>query len=281
MDDNDLAANAVYVIVSDGAPTAGRFELAAPRGTMGTGPGYIFWDDRVDCQMTDCNPEEEPSETNCKRTTQPMVSRLYDEARPPTGGAFAAGTFYETAMERPQPNEGVSEEHDFTGASWYEYLQDSVVACSNDHLSCRQVINKFNEGAEAAFPYALVSRLKECVKDVSFNTHLHPAATQGPQSAAGITTWLGLDSLKWVGNVPDDSEEWWNKLGEGYKYRQLFYDCSLAAADAIRKAGGTIYVIAIGHAAPAFADEDTGKIDPYQDISDRFRRKDCADRRIR
>jgi hypothetical protein len=51
-------------------------------------------------------------------------------------------------------------------------------------------------------------------------------------------------------------------------YPQLFYHCTIQAADYFRRNGGLMYVVGFGNAAPQVSD------DPYQDIADSFRRKD-------
>ncbi|HQH28689.1 MAG TPA: vWA domain-containing protein, partial [Oligoflexia bacterium] len=176
MQQNGLAANAVYVLVSDGAPTAGRFSFANARQPLPGGPDYFIWDDRVDCIMSPDEPPVLPGEGGAtvpnpdyRRIKKTMVSRIHDTAKPPNApGKFHPGTFYELAMDRSGPTESRSrngEMADYLESSWYEYLFSSFVPCSN--ISCREIIELEEGGAS----YAVVNRLRACLKDVSFNTY--------------------------------------------------------------------------------------------------------------
>lgn len=90
------------------------------------------------------------------------------------------------------------------------------------------------------------------------------SACLGPPGGVSFTFGLGT---VWGGGVGDWTADW----------RKLFYHCSIAAADEIRKKGGLVYVIGIG---PPPTPGTYAASDPYQNVQIYTVRKDILFARI-
>lgn len=257
----DLAAkkqqgNAVYVVVSDGSPDVGRFQFAHPRSPALDGSSYYLWDSFTRCNL---QPDAWPVPDGAIEADF-MPSKFYSAAplneRGPLG---VQDLLYETDWVRKTPPD--TNMYDHAAPTWEEWFTARVAGCSG--LSCQSVWNPASSRTD---------RLKSCLQDVSFYTFLFSENLEIP------LVWN--DALrKYQNDVPDDSAGWWKRnVYDGFKYRELFYDCALAMADTIRRDGGTIFVIALGQSAPAPV--AGGNWDPYQDVSDRYSRKDVYLRRL-
>jgi hypothetical protein len=259
----DMAAkrqqgNAVYVIVSDGSPDAGRFEFAGAKSAGLAQNSYYVWDSFTRC-MTTGDPNAKPDE-NTVVESDFMPSKLCEAA--PISVLAPLGVqdpLYETDWIRKGPPD--PDMYDYGAPSWDEWFTPRVPTCSEK--SCIDV-----------WPLsARMDRLRSCLADVSFRTYMLSAN-------ANAVPLLWDDALrKYQNDVPDDSGGWWERnMYNGFKYRELFYDCALAMADTIRRSGGMIFVVALGQSAiePVLG----GNWDPYQDVSDRYSRKDVFLRRL-